>query len=531
MWDEWPEYQIELEWNLGEEMTFWDLANGRETDLTPIKAPSTLGALEEPLLNIAGWTALSVGVAALVATGVAPFPSAVPIYLGLRNAYKEFGSVNTAMSELEIAKQKAAESRIRQAIKYYERSLRGKPDNPKILKLLALAYAAVGDLTAAIASLDKILVVTPADYESWLRKGTCCLALGDMLGAINAFEQAAKFGPEDPECWSNLGLVYMQLNEKGMAQQCWEKVINLNPKNISAWINRGELAYSMNHNIEGARSWKEACKIDPKLIPKWVTAYHEGNIAFSKGDLVGALARFEDAIHWDPEYSEPWIGKALCEKKSGNISLALECFNEALERDSRNLNAWFNRGNILLEMNRKAEAQSSWKEAFLIDPSVRVPWVVAFDEGSRFLAANQYHDAITHFQRAVNLLPEFPEAWFRMGMVYRVIGQADDARKCWVRVLELNPLHGLAAMNLGNLEYADDHHERALALWDQAFAADPKLVQAAINKGAALADIGELEEASKLFKIAATAGHPLGERALKLCKSYLEMDPTVGPLA
>ena len=158
--------------------------------------------------------------------------------------------------------------------------------------------------------------------------------------------------------------------------------------------------------------------------------------------------------------------------------------------------------------------------------------MVAFDDGSRFLIANQPQEAIAYFLKAVQLFPDFTDAWFKMGAwPIAPLAKPEEARRCWLQVLELKPRHGLASLNLGNLEFADGHRERALELWGQALNADPMLVQAAINKGAVLADIGELEEAVRLFSKAVEAGHPLGARALNLCKSYAEMDPSVGPVA
>ncbi len=485
-----------------------------------------------PLAGAAAGVSIAVGFAFAIVTGsVNPSPWWIGIYQGARLASGQADSLRGALSDLDAAGREVERLRIEQAIRYYERALRAKSDNPKVLKQLALSYSAIGDITSALAAIERALEATPADHDCWLRKGTYFLATRNMVGAQGAFEKAAEFGPDDPECWSNLGLVYQQLGNSEAARCCWDRVTILKPTDVSGWINRGELAYAMKNIEEGVKSWKAACLIDPKLIPRWVTAYELGNAAFSKGHLEEALARYDEAIYLHPGYAQPCVGKALCEKKAGKLSTALRFFNEALERDSGNANAWFNRGNLLSEMKRETESQSSWREAFAIDHSVRVPWVVAFDNGNQLLIANQPQQAIPHYLEAVRMFPDFSDAWFKMGVAHRPLGQTQEARRCWLKVLELNPRHGLASMNLGNLEFVDGHRERAFELWDQAMATDPKLVQAAINKGAVLADIGELDDAVKLFSKAAAAGHPLGERVLNLCRTYAGMDPSVGPVA
>lgn len=132
--------------------------------------------------------------------------------------------------------------------------------------------------------------------------------------------------------------------------------------------------------------------------------------------------------------------------------------------------------------------------------------------------------------KAIQLFEPYTEAWFKLGVTYRPLGQREYARKCWLRVLELDPRHGLTLMNLGNLEFVDGHRERAFELWDRAMKTDHNLAQAAMNMASILADIGDLKEAANLFSKAILAGHPLAQQALDLCRLYDEMDPAIGPV-
>jgi tetratricopeptide (TPR) repeat protein len=145
-------------------------------------------------------------------------------------------------------------------------------------------------------------------------------------------------------------------------------------------------------------------------------------------------------------------------------------------------------------------------------------------------SSGRLQEAISSFSNAVELFPAYSDAWFKMGVAYRPLGLTEYARRCWLRVLEIAPCHGLTLMNLGNLEFVDGHRDIAIGLWDRAINTAPELTQVAMNKGAVLADMGELKDAVKLFRRAASAGHPLGGQALDLCRAYDEMDPSIGPL-
>jgi tetratricopeptide (TPR) repeat protein len=82
---------------------------------------------------------------------------------------------------------------------------------------------------------------------------------------------------------------------------------------------------------------------------------------------------------------------------------------------------------------------------------------------------------------------------------------------------------------MGNIEIENGNRDKAVDYWDRALASNPQLSQAAVNKGAVLADAGELEDAAALFATAVRNGHPTAAAALILCKAYSDMDPAVGP--
>ena len=178
-------------------MTFWDLANGRPTDLIPIQDPSVAKAVAGPLAGVAAGASIAVGFAFAIATGrLSLIPGYIPALSGLRFASGQAENVQSALSDLEESRRRVARLRIEQAIRYYERALRAQPNNATVLKRIALSYAAAGNMPAAMSSIEKALGVAPEDHDCWLRKGTYCLAVGDLAGARDAFEKSADLVPE-----------------------------------------------------------------------------------------------------------------------------------------------------------------------------------------------------------------------------------------------------------------------------------------------------------------------------------------------
>ena len=69
--------------------------------------------------------------------------------------------------------------------------------------------------------------------------------------------------------------------------------------------------------------------------------------------------------------------------------------------------------------------------------------------GKSRLAGGDIAAALTNFQKAIELRPDFDEAHYFSGLVFRMQGKLDEAKREFTRTIELNPKNGKAFGNLG----------------------------------------------------------------------------------
>jgi multidrug transporter EmrE-like cation transporter len=69
-----------------------------------------------------------------------------------------------------------------------------------------------------------------------------------------------------------------------------------------------------------------------------------------------------------PDYYEPWVGKANALARSGRGPKALAILDLILEVDSTNASLWMNKGDVLLTLDRPAEAYIAFEQAERITP-------------------------------------------------------------------------------------------------------------------------------------------------------------------
>jgi tetratricopeptide (TPR) repeat protein len=118
----------------------------------------------------------------------------------------------------------------------------------------------------------------------------------------------------------------------------YDKILNINPLNIAALNDKGDSLSRMNQHHAAIECFD--CAID--LLPE------------------NSLKRAD----------------VLCNKASSLIALenltgALECLDTAIDIDPSNWRCWFNRGSVMLALNRRSEMEKSYQKVLELRPEYR----------------------------------------------------------------------------------------------------------------------------------------------------------------
>ena len=106
-----------------------------------------------------------------------------------------------------------------------------------------------------------------------------------------------------------------------------------------------------------------------------------------------------------------------------------------------------------------------------------------------------YDKAVVHYTAAIDLNPEFTEAYTNRGVAYGNKGEFDRAIQDYDTAIDLNPQNAESYNNRG-ITYADkDKFDRAIQDYDTAIDLNPELADAYTNRGNAYGKIGELDTA------------------------------------
>ena len=123
----------------------------------------------------------------------------------------------------------------------------------------------------------------------------------------------------------------------------------------------------------------------------------------------------------------------------------------------------------------------------------------AYDAGVRLIQATRYDQAILNFDRAIDLLPDFADAYLMRARSYVAIYKPDAAIPDFTRVAAMRPTDPIPLAERGFAYLEQKNWARAIDDATRALAMDPKLGRAYNLRGTAVRAQGELKRALEDF--------------------------------
>ena len=145
--------------------------------------------------------------------------------------------------------------------------------------------------------------------------------------------------------------------------------------------------------------------------------YDQGNAFVLAKNYTLANDAFDRAIALEPGYFEAWDCKGDGLNRAGQFSDALQSSSRSLEINPHYIKGWINRGQILYNIGYYYEDIEHNQEK-----------------------ANEYYQQqVLAFDKAIELDPSNPEAWFNKGYALAGLKRYDEAIAAFDTVQSLNP--------------------------------------------------------------------------------------------
>lgn len=232
------------------------------------------------------------------------------------------------------------------------------------------------------------------------------------------------------------------------------------------------------------------------------------------GRLKEALEYYDSAIRLKPDFGRAYFNRGNVLLELDDPKGALDAYASALLHKPDSAAAYFNSGNAHMRLAQHAQAIVAYDKALTLKPDF-VDAEVA--KGAALQDLRHTEDAITSFRRALAINPDYAEAHYNLGGALEEQGKLDDAADALRKAIEIKKDYTEAHVRLGAIFYELGRFDDAVESYSKALKIQPERVEALNNHAAALVKLGLADAAIESY-----------QRALALAPAQAEVLSNLG---
>ena len=431
---------------------------------------------------------------------------------------------------------------------YATRALAQDPTDPTAQRLLAEAQVRLGEIDAAMETLqpgqadetavqellnradgralrggsveeitDRLRLaaqLNPADAQAWINLGLVQIAAGDQSAAVETLERAHAQAPDTPAAHALLALALVL---EGDAQRAIEEATALQKRFPDQPA--GPIVLGAAHLMAGNRSTAEvALRRALELAPGQPDAANNlASLAAEAGDLDGARAYLEQALEHHPDNVRTLVNLARLESGAGNVEAAALAYERVLAIAPATTDVRVAYARLLLEQGDPASALAALEPT--LDRGSEDAELLEI-AGLAYMASGQPVEAIRVFEALVRLQPQLARSRALLAGALLADGHTATARLEFERALDRDDSLVPARLAYARVLLANREIDAARAQLErlrELAPDDPRVLELDVNL---LIARGRLNEAAERLRQAMTT-QPLGpiSRALARVES------------
>jgi tetratricopeptide (TPR) repeat protein len=395
-----------------------------------------------------------------------------------------------AMTRLLKKSPRATKARTRRATLYRQLGLYDRAENDiefvlsksknaeAYYQLALIKRHANHDLKAAIACLDKAIVIEPHHAEALFERGQLKKIVGESAEAFKDRKKALSLKPSLAEDFAQeLDNPSVDANSEAILQAL-DNRIQKNNRDTAALEERALALAKLGDFEQALHDVETGLKLNPNnedlmYVQGWVLLrakdYHaalpvllrafeskpSAAIALDISVAYEFLKRNEDALTWlnkavklAPKNVECLEALAIAHQKLGHYDESLKCFDKTIKIKPDFARAFYERGRIYSDRMETSLAIADFGHAVAINPELASAWS---GRGYARARIGQFALALSDFDKALELDPKDHHTHTLRGMLYRKLNEMQLAATDFETALALCPNYELALQNTKEL--------------------------------------------------------------------------------
>ncbi len=350
------------------------------------------------------------------------------------------------------------------------------------------------------------------DADAFYHRGTELHRLNDLSGAISYYTEALYINPQHTDALYNRGIAYYDSEKYNKALFDFDALIELRPQDGQAFEQRARTKLLLNDGQGAMADYTRALEGSPTSI----LFVNRGMASSMLKNYHYALQDFDEALQMDPNDAEAYINK-------GDIYFALEDYHNAIQYYTQALflspddeRTYNNRANAYMKLNNPEQALLDYNVALDIDPNS----YTYVNRGFYWLDQNQRDRAEQDFMEASRLDIRNASAYYGLGMVKLEKGELSAAYQNFSTAIRYNPENELFFNFRALVLHEQKKYTEAIEDTDIALQLNPQLVDAYSNRAMSYYLLGQEEQAFSDLQqaLALNPQHAIARNRLELLR-------------
>ena len=152
----------------------------------------------------------------------------------------------------------------------------------------------------------------------------------------------------------------------------------------------------------------------------------------------------------------------------------------------------------------------------VINPSpMELKAVEELNKGTDLMLKGGHKKAIEFLKKAIDLNPEFSEAYYNLGICYEQLGDHKDAIEMFKKTIELSPDSANAYYALGYAYYQKRKYKQAIDAFENTVRLKPNNAFAFRKLGSAYVKVGKKDKAREQYQVLKQLDNQLAEELFR----------------
>lgn len=309
-------------------------------------------------------------------------------------------------------------------------------------------------------------------------------------------EPAAREIERARKCFAE-GVALHGQGQLAKAKACFEEVLVLQPRHAEALHALGVIAAQAGQLKRALQLIHQALMIRPDYA---VAYYNRGNVFKDSGQLDAAIESYDRALAIQPNLAKAARSRRLLLQSAKRTASTPPDDKAAPAQTSKaSARQFYKTGLKLQEVRRYEEAVTSFNSAIALKPDFAEAYC---SRGIALKGLGRFEEAVASYDRAVAIRPDFAQSWYNRALALQDLEKHEDAIKSYDHAIAASPGYALAHCGRGIVLLNVGRAEAAVAACDRAIAIDAGFAKAHATRGAALQLLKRMEDAIASYDLA-----------------------------